>query len=323
MSNKTALICGVSGQDGSLLAKALLNKGYNVHGASRDAELASFQNLETLGILEHVTTHSMSLKDFRSVQTVLEDTEPDEVYNLSGQSSVGLSFDQPLETIESIVIGSLNLLEACRGLDSAPRLYFAGSGECYGNVKPESPANEETAFRPVSPYGVAKAAAHWQVASHRSAFGLFACSGILFNHESELRPRRFVTKKIVQAACDIARGSSEKLILGDVSIKRDWGWAPEYVEAMWLMLQQDTPDDYVISTGESHSLGEFVERVFAYLNLDWQEYTEFDKALLRASEISENYSDPWKAKNQLGWAATVRFDELIGKLVRAELAKKV
>ena len=240
MNNKRALISGISGQDGAYLAKLLLGKGYQVFGTARDAQMASFRNLETLGIRQQVTLLSMALNDFRSVLQTLSKAKPDEVYNLAGQSSVGLSFEQPVETLESISIGTLNLLEAIRFLQQPIRLYSAGSSECFGDTG-GAPADETTSFHPRSPYAVAKSAAHWEVANYREAYSLFACTGILFNHESPLRPERFVTRKIISAACRIAAGSGEKLQLGNISIARDWGLASEYVDAMWRMLQQDDP----------------------------------------------------------------------------------
>jgi len=218
---KKALICGISGQDGAYLARLLLEKGYEVHGTARDAQMSAFYNLQLLALKEKITFHSMALNDFRSVLQVLAKIKPDEIYNLAGQSSVGLSFDQPVETLESISVGTLNLLEAIRFTGSPIKLYSAGSSECFGNAG-EHPADEETPFRPRSPYAVAKATAFWEVANYREAYSLFACTGILFNHESPLRPERFVTQKIIKAACRIATGSPEKLHLGNISIARDW-----------------------------------------------------------------------------------------------------
>ncbi|MBL4869952.1 MAG: GDP-mannose 4,6-dehydratase [Robiginitomaculum sp.] len=315
---KRALICGVSGQDGGYLAKLLLDKGYEVFGTSRDAELSSFSNLETLGITGQVKCVSMSLTDFRSVLQVLSDVEPDEIYNLAGQSSVGLSFQQPVETLESIAFSTLNLLEVLRFRKKPVRFYNAASGECYGETSQDDPATETSAFHPKSPYGVAKCAAYWAVANYRESYGLYACSGMLFNHESPLRPDRFVTRKIVQAACRIASGSDERLKLGNLDVIRDWGFAPEYVDAMWRMLQQDTPEDYIIATGQSHSLMHFLECVFEKLGLDWRKHTQIDKGLLRASDIAANYANPSKAKKKLGWAATTNFDQLVEKLIAAE-----
>ncbi|MHC5724380.1 MAG: GDP-mannose 4,6-dehydratase, partial [Nostoc sp.] len=274
---KKALICGISGQDGAYLAQLLLNQGYSVCGSSRDAQISSFQNLVNLAIRDQVKLESMALNDFRSVLQVLTKIQPDEIYNLAGQSSVGLSFEQPVETLESITTGTLNLLEAIRFLGVPIKLYNAGSSECFGDTG-QTAADETTPFRPRSPYAVAKAAAFWEVANYREAYGLFACSGILFNHESPLRPERFVTQKIVAAACRIAQGSTEQLYLGNMQIQRDWGWAPEYVEAMYLMLQQSQPDDYVIATGESGSLEEFVAAAFASVNLDWRHHVVIDNS---------------------------------------------
>ena len=274
MTLKTALIFGVSGQDGGYLSEFLLAKDYRVVGVSRDAEVASFSHLRRLGIFDNVELISAATNDFRSVLQALAKTEPDEVYNLSGQSSVGLSFQQPAETMESISGGTLNLLEAMRFLNRPVKFYSAGSTECFGDTG-NVPANECTAFRPRSPYAVAKSAAFWQVANYREAYGFFACSGIRANHESPLRPPRFVTRKITAAACRIAAGSPEQLHLGNLGIIRDWGWAPEYVDAMWRMLQQPQACDYVIGTGQSHTLEEFVAGIFTHLGLDWKNMSWF------------------------------------------------
>ena len=307
---KTALICGVSGQDGAYLAQLLLNKGYKVCGTSRDAEMSSFQNLVRLGIRDKVKLESMAITDFRSVVQVLTKIQPDEVYNLAGQSSVGLSFEQPVETLESMAAGTLNLLEAIRFTGVPIKFYNASSSECFGNTG-EIAADENTPFRPKSPYAVAKAAAFWEVANYREAYGLFACSGILFNHESPLRPQRFVTQKIVAAVSRIAQGSQDKLHLGNISIKRDWGWAPEYVEAMYLMLQQEQPDDYVIATGESYSLEEFVAEAFACVGLDWREYLVTDASLLRLTDIAVGRANPAKSREKLGWEAKYKMQDVV------------
>ncbi len=313
---KRALICGISGQDGAYLARLLLDKGYEVHGTARDAQMATFFNLDRLGIRGRVAVHSMALNDFRSVLQVLAKVRPDEVYNLAGQSSVGLSFDQPVETLESISVGTLNLLEAIRFIGTTIRFYNAGSSESFGNTGGE-PADESTPFRPRSPYAVAKATAFWEVANYRDAYNLFACTGILFNHESPLRPERFVTQKIVKAACAIAAGTQDKLHLGNISIARDWGWAPEYVEAMWLMLQQDAPDDFVIATGATHTLQEFVAAAFAAVGLDWQKHVICDPSLLRPSEIMVSRGCPDKALRELGWQAQSRMPDVVRMMVEA------
>jgi GDPmannose 4,6-dehydratase len=313
---KTALICGVSGQDGAYLAQLLLSKDYVVCGTSRDAQMSSFQNLVRLGIREQVKLESAALNDFRSVLQVLMKTQPDEVYNLAGQSSVGLSFEQPVETLDSITIATLNLLEAIRFTGAPIKFYNAGSSECFGDIG-EQAADETTPFRPRSPYAVAKAAAFWEVANYREAYGLFACSGILFNHDSPLRPKRFVTQKIVDAACRIAQGSQEKLYLGNIAIQRDWGWAPEYVEAMYLMLQHQEPGDYVIATGESRKLEDFVAAAFACLGLDWQEHVVTDASLLRPTDLAISKGNPAKANLKLGWQAQSKMNEVVQMMVEA------
>lgn len=318
---KRALICGVSGQDGAYLAQLLLEKGYEVCGTSRDAQMSSFQNLVRLGIRDRMKLVSIALTDFRSVLQVLTKVQPDEVYNLAGQSSVGLSFEQPVETLESIATGTLNLLEAIRFIGAPIRLYNAGSSECFGETG-EAGADENTPFRPRSPYAVAKAAAFWEVANYREAYGLFACSGILFNHESPLRPERFVTQKIVTAACRIAQGSVEKLTLGNMAIRRDWGWAPEYVKAMYLMLQQAQPEDYVIATGESCSLEEFVGMTFAAVGLDWQDWVVTDASLFRPTDLAMGRGNAEKADRQLGWQAKCKTRDVVERMVQARLAKE-
>ena len=299
---KKALIFGISGQDGALLANLLLSKGYKVHGTSRDAEINAFASLVELGIKKEIVFHSVSLTDFRSTLQVIEKVSPDEIYNLAGQSSVGLSFAQPVETLESIATATINILESIRFLGGKFLFYNASSSESFGETG-NLPADENTSFQPKSPYGVAKASAFWQVSNYRASYGLFACSGILFNHESNLRPKRFVTRKICIAAAKIALGSNEKLNLGDISIKRDWGWAPEYVEAIWKMLQQQNAEDYVIATGKLSSLSDFINCVFSALDLNWHDHVLFDKNLYRPSEIKSVYGNPEKAFKKLHWKA--------------------
>lgn len=315
---KRALICGVSGQDGTYLAQFLLDKGYEVWGTSRDAQASSFANLSRLGILGRIKTVSMAANDFRSVLQAISQSEPDEIYNLSGQSSVGLSFEQPAETLESIATGTLNLLEVIRFLGTPVRFYNAGSSECFGDIGAGA-ADENAHFHPRSPYAVAKSTAHWLVDNYRSAYGLYACTGILFNHESPLRPTRFVTRKIVRAAVRISKGADEKLTLGDMAIQRDWGWSPEYVDAMWRMLQIDHPEDFVIATGESNSLEEFVASVFSELGLDWRQHVVQDPGLFRPSEIRYNCGNAEKARRILGWSAQKKMRDVIREMVRYEL----
>lgn len=312
---KKALIIGVSGQDGSLLADLLLREGYEVVGTSRDHEVSDFSRLATLGIRDRVRLTSVVTSDFRSVLTALQQFEPDEIYNLAGQTSVGMSFLYPVETFDSILIGTMNVLECIRLMGKSVRFYSAGSSECFGNTL--GPANEETPFRPRSPYATAKAAAHYAVANYREAYGLFSSTGILFNHESPLRPPRFVTQKIVTAAARISAGSPERLRLGNLNIRRDWGWAAEYVRAMWLMLQSESPGDFVVATGEEHTLQEFVEVAFGLLGLDWRAHVEVDESLFRPSDIDHSCGDASKALSELGWTAETRFGAVVEKLVSA------
>lgn len=317
-SRHVALILGITGQDGAYLAKLLLDKGYVVHGTSRDHESSPLRTLAELGIRDKVILHTLSLSDFRSVLTVLQSVQPDELYNLAGQTSVGLSFTLPVETFESIAVGTLNILECLRVLKLPVRFYNAASSECFGNT-PEA-ANEETPFHPRSPYAMAKAAAFWAVANYREAYRLHACSGILFNHESPLRPPRFVTRKIVATAVRIAAGSGERLALGNIDIRRDWGWAPDYVDAMWRMLQQPEPTDFVIATGEAITLATFADHVFAAVGLNWRDHVDIDRRLFRPSEIDVSVGCARKAERLLGWTAQVRMPELAQRLVAAEQA---
>jgi len=313
-----ALVIGISGQDGTYLADLLLRKGYSVIGTSRDAATSSFSSLTRLGIANQIRFESMATHDFRSVLHLVRKVEPDEIYNLSGQSSVGLSFGQPVETLDSIIAGTLNILESIRFLGKPVRFYNAGSGECYGDTEPGG-AVEDSPFRPRSPYGVAKATAYWLVANYREAYGLHATTGVLFNHESPIRPQRFVTRKIVATACRISRGSDEKLTLGNLQIRRDWGWAPEYVDAMWRMLQCDAAHDFIIATGESNSLEEFVEEAFAQVDLNWREHTVASEALFRPTDISEGKGNAAKAHRLLGWKAEAHMKEVIAMMIKAEL----
>lgn len=309
-SGRRALVCGIGGQDGAYLAQLLLSKGYEVVGSSRDANMLQRDGLRWLGIEDKVRIVSMAGNDFRSVLQTLARTAPDEVYNLAGQTSVGLSFEQPVEAIESISIGTLNLLEAMRFTGRAIRFYNAGSSECFGDTGSQ-PANEMTPFRPRSPYAVAKVCAHNLVANYRESYGMFVCTGILFNHESPLRPGRFVTQKIVQAAARIAAGSNETLQLGNLAIHRDWGWAPEYVQAMWLMLQGEQPRDYVIATGKTVSLEYFVQKTFDHFGLDWRAHVKTDASLLRPSDIAYGAANPSLGASELGWKAQYGVQEVI------------
>jgi GDPmannose 4,6-dehydratase len=311
---RVALIIGVSGQDGSLLARHLLTRGWVVHGTSRDAELNDFRNLVALGIRDQVELHSVSATDFRSVVEVIEQTEPEHIYSLGGQSSVALSFTQPIETHESIAVATLNVLEAIRLINAPVRFYNAASSECYGNTSPDG-ADENTPFHPRSPYAVAKASAFWAVANYRESYGLFAASGILFNHESPLRPERFVTQKIVREAAKIARGlSSGPLQLGNLDVCRDWGWAEDYVEAMPLLLLRDTPEDFVVATGESATLRTFTAEAFAAFGLDWRDHVQSNPQLLRPADIMTSVGRPMRARENLGWQARTRMPEVVRRL---------
>lgn len=310
MNKKVAVICGISGQDGSYLAQFLLDKNYEVWGTSRDAQSSSFSNLVKLGIKESVILLSMVPEDFRSVWVALRKSQPDELYYLAGQSSVGFSFEQPAETIQSIVLGTLNVLEASRMMDNEIRIYQAGSSECFGDTGGKA-ASELTHFQPRSPYAVAKSSAFWLVDNYREAYSLFVCTGILFNHESPFRPFRFVTQKIISTAKRIANGSGERLVLGRLDISRDWGWAPEYIEAMWLMLQQDKPDDFVIATGELNSLEDFVEAVFSRLDLNWKDHVMQNEEFMRPTELSVSFGNPAKVKKVLNWQAKYKMRDVV------------
>ena len=316
---KIALIFGISGQDGAYLSKLLLGKGYEVFGGSRDIHSASFANLIKLNVFNQITLVSITLNDFRSVFQTINNINPDEIYNLAGQSSVALSFEQPVETMESIATATLNLLEAIRFSGRPIKFYSAGSSECFGNAN--NAVDEDTPFRPRSPYGVAKSTAFWQVANYRDAYKLFACTGILFNHESPLRKDRFVTKKIISTAYKISQGEDLKLKLGNIDIQRDWGWAPEYVEAMWLMLQQDKPDDFVIATGKTTSLENFIKITFELLELNWKDHVISDDLLMRPNDISVGYANPSKAKRILNWEAKKGVSDIIKLMLDEEINK--
>lgn len=315
---KKALICGVSGQDGSYLAQYLLKRDYIIYGASRDAQTSAFNNLKKLGIKDKVNLISLNTNDFINTLECINKIKPDEIYNLAGQSSVRLSFVQPHETYESISTGNLNLLEAVRFSNLPIKIYNAGSSECFGDSL--IPSNESTIFHPRSPYAIAKAAAFWQIDNYREAYNIFACTGILFNHESPLRPDHFVTKKIIAAACRIHKDKSIKLSLGNINVERDWGWAPEYVEAMWLMMQQDTPQDFIIATGKSHTLKEFINRTFSSLDLNWEEHVLIDEVLRRPTDLQIGRADPSKANRELNWKAKYDLNMIIDRMIEEELS---
>jgi GDPmannose 4,6-dehydratase len=315
---RRALICGISGQDGAYLAELLLRKDYELWGTSRDAEMAAFHNLERLGIRNQINLVSLNLRDSAQAFRLIQRLRPGEVYNLAAQSSVGLSFEQPVETIESIIPAAVNLLEAIRLTGTDTRVYNAGSTECFGDTCGQA-VDETSSFRPTSPYAVAKAASYWIVANYRQAYKLFACTGILSNHDSPLRPARFVTRKIVRAAAEISRGLLRRLSLGNLHVERDWGWAPDYVQAMWLMLQRAEPEDFVVATGQSYPLSEFVETAFRCVGLDWRDYVDVDQQLLRPSDIEQSRFSPARAHDVLNWRPSRTMPEIVRAMVEAEL----
>jgi len=314
---KNALLSGITGQDGAYLAKLLLEKGYSVYGAVRDGINPHSSNLNFLGIARDVELISANLQDLSNVIRLVERVKPDEIYNLASQSSVGLSFEQPIGTVEFNVLSTMNFLETIRILSTEVKFYQASSSEMFGKA-PKLPVTELTMVHPVSPYAISKASAHWLTVNYREAYGLFTCCGILFNHESVLRGKQFVTKKVISTAVRISRGSKQKLTLGNINIQRDWGYAPAYVETMWKMLQQEQPDDYIIATGEAHSLREFANEAFKSLDLNWEDYVIVDKDLYRLSDIESIYGDASKARARLGWNYHMSFQDLVHLLVDEE-----
>ncbi|MFB3891938.1 MAG: GDP-mannose 4,6-dehydratase [Phycisphaerae bacterium] len=311
---KKALITGITGQDGSYLAEFLLGKGYEVHGLVRRSSTFGTGRIEHIYRDPHdpkarLFLHYGDLTDGAGLRQVLTACKPDEVYNLGAQSHVRVSFDQPVYTVQVDAVGTLRLLEAIRDLGLPTRFYQASSSEMYGKVV-ETPQTEKTPFYPRSPYGCAKVFSFWQTVNYREAYGMFCCNGILFNHESPRRGETFVTRKITRGATRIKEGLQKKLFLGNLDAKRDWGFAGDYVEAMWLMLQQDKPDDYVVATGETHSVREFAQEVFGLLDLDWEKYVATDPRYFRPAEVDLLLGDPSKARKQLGWKPRVTFKAL-------------
>ncbi len=324
---KVALITGVTGQDGSYLSELLLEKGYEVHGIIRRCSTFNTDRIDHIYQDPHEENarfflHYGDLTDGTTLRRILEEVKPDEVYNLGAQSHVKVSFEAPEFTVDTVAMGTLRLLEAIRDYRQRTgievRYYQAGSSEMFGKVQ-EIPQKETTPFYPRSPYACAKVYAHWQTVNYREAYNLFACNGILFNHESPRRGETFVTRKITRAVARIVAGQQKKLYLGNLDAKRDWGYAKDYVKAMWLMLQQDEPDDYVIATGETHSVREFLELAFSYVGLNWEDYVEFDPRYLRPTEVDILVGDASKARQKLGWQPTVTFPELVRLMVEADL----
>jgi GDPmannose 4,6-dehydratase len=324
---KRALITGITGQDGSYLAELLLEKGYEVHGVIRRTSTFNTDRIDHIYIDPHqadarLFLHYGDLTDGTMLRRILEQVQPQEVYNLGAQSHVRVSFDSPEYTADTVGMGTLRLLEAIRDYQHRTslevRYYQAGSSEMFGKVQ-EIPQKETTPFYPRSPYACAKVFAHWQTINYRESYGLFACNGILFNHESPRRGETFVTRKITRALARIVAGQQKKLYLGNLDSKRDWGYAKDYVRAMWLMLQQPQPDDYVIATNETHSIREFLDIAFQYVNLDWNDYVEFDPRYLRPAEVDLLIGDATKAKTALGWSPSVTFEQLVHLMVEADL----
>ncbi len=324
---KRALITGITGQDGSYLSEFLLEKGYEVHGIIRRTSTFNTDRIDHIYEDPHsqearLFLHYGDLTDGTTLRRILEDVKPVEIYNLGAQSHVRVSFDSPEYTVDSVGMGTLRLLEAIRDYQQRTgiqvRFYQAGSSEMYGKVQ-DIPQKESTPFYPRSPYACAKVYAHWQTVNYRESYDLFACNGILFNHESPRRGETFVTRKITRAIAQILAGKQKKLYMGNLDAKRDWGYAKDYVKAMWLMLQQDQPDDYVIATGETHSVEEFLTLSFGYVNLNWRDYIEFDERYLRPAEVELLIGDPAKAKGKLGWSPSVTFQELVHLMVDADM----
>lgn len=319
MKTKTALVTGITGQDGAYLAELLLRKGYRVIGTYRRTSGLDTWRLRYLGIESEVVLESMDLEDLSSQIRIIRKYMPDEVYNLAAQSFVGVSFEQPILTGQVTGLGVANLLEALRLTNPDGKFYQASTSEMFGKVQ-TIPQTETTPFYPRSPYGVAKLYGHWLTVNYREAYGMFACSGILFNHESPLRGVEFVTRKITDAVARIKTGKLDKLTLGNIYAQRDWGYAKEYVEAMWLMLQQDTPDDYVVATGETHSVEKFMILAFKAAGLDgWQDYVETSEVFTRPAEVDLLIGEPQKARQKLGWGPQTDLEELVGMMVEADL----
>ena len=316
MATKKALITGITGQDGSYLAELLLDKGYEVHGLVRRS--SSFNTWRIDHVRDRLSLHYGDLVDQNSLVRTIQLISPDEIYNLGAQSHVKVSFEMPEYTANVTGMGVLRLLDAVRELKLASRVYQAGSSEMFGLVQ-ETPQSERTSFHPRSPYGAAKVFGHWLAVNYREGYGMHVSNGILFNHESPRRGENFVTRKITRGIAAIVRGEASELRLGNLDAKRDWGFAGDYVEAMWLMLQQERPDDYVVATGETHSVREFLEEAFSHVKLDWQKYVVVDPRYFRPSEVDLLLGDPGKARRALGWKPKVGFRELVRMMVDADL----
>ncbi|MGI9667126.1 MAG: GDP-mannose 4,6-dehydratase [Acidimicrobiia bacterium] len=321
---RRAFITGITGQDGSYLAELLLDKGYEVHGLVRRSSTFGTERIDHLYVDSHVDSaalflHYGDLTDGNSLNRLLSEIAPHEIYNLGAQSHVAVSFENPIYSVDVDALGTLRLLEAARDMPETPKFYQASSSEMYGKVH-EVPQSESTPFHPRSPYGAAKVYSYWQTVNYREAYDMFACNGILFNHESPRRGETFVTRKITRAATRIKLGLQEQLFLGNLDAERDWGFAGDYVEAMWLMLQQDQPEDFVIATGEKYSVRDFCRLTFSALDLDFEDFVEIDPRYLRPSEVDQLLGDATKAHSELGWKPKVSFEELVGMMVESDMA---
>jgi GDPmannose 4,6-dehydratase len=317
---KRALITGVTGQDGAYLSKLLLSKGYKVYGVDRRTSLATTDRLHYLGVLDDVTILDGDVTDQGSMVRAMRTAEPDEVYNLAAQSFVGASWQQPALTSEVTGVGAVNVLEAVRIVDPKIRFYQASTSEMFGLAQ-EEPQSETTPFHPRSPYAVSKLMAHWMTVNYRESFGLFACAGILFNHESPIRGIEFVTRKITDGVARIKRGLATELRLGNLEAKRDWGFAGDYVEAMWLMLQASEPREYVVATGRTSSVGDFCRMAFAHVGLNYQDYVRIDQQFSRPAEVPSLWGNATRAKVDLGWEPKVNLEELVAMMVEADLRR--
>ncbi len=312
---ETVLIVGVTGQDGSYLSKLLLEKGSHVVGTSRDASVCDKSKLEKIGVLKDIELTSLAPNDFRNVLKIISTYKPSKIFNLSGQTSVGLSFDQPVECFDSIAGATLNFLEALRFFNDDIKFFNAGSSECFGNINTNESAHEKSSFMPRSPYAVAKSTAYWLVSNYRDSYNIFCCTGILSNHESPLRPERFVTQKIIKHVKEIKKGKRNYLTLGNVDIFRDWGWAPEYVNAIDLMLESDEPLDYIISSGSTHSLNEFVNLTFKFYGLNPDDHVRTNKEFIRPSDIKYSALNPKLIFDKLGWKSTKSIENIVENMI--------
>lgn len=317
---KRALITGITGQDGTYLAELLLSKGYQVFGTVRNSGTPNLDRLNEIGIADQLELVSLDILNIKQITRLLEKVQPDEIYNLAAQSSVARSFEQPVDTGDCTGMGTARLLEATRTVNPGIKFYQASSSEMFGKVK-STPQNENTPFYPCSPYAIAKLYAHFMTVNYRESYGMFCCAGILFNHESPLRGLEYVTRKITSTVAKIKLGQARELRMGNLDVRRDWGYAPEYVEAMWLMMQQEQPGDYIVATGQDYSVREFVEEAFNYAGLNWHDYVVIDQAFYRPAEVNVVVGDPAKAREVLNWEHRTSFKEIVHNMVEADIVR--